>query len=931
MILLSQIIRAQSLDIATIRGQVLDQNSAAVAGTDVVVANELTGLRRETHTDDNGYYTIGGLPLTGRYKLAVSKPGFASEELTSIELRAGETATFNITLNPQGSHSEITVFGTTEGVRSDSPQLGTRLDLQKIDNTPVFGRKITSLPLLNSAVRPARGTGDLFLNNTLFVINGSGRRQTSFTIDGSTGDDAWGRQTIFTNIPLSAIQEFTVLTDGFSAEYGRTTGSVINVVTKTGTNDYHGDLLGLWRPPGIQARNPLSIRRTADRLAQVSGAISGPIIRDRTHFFVSAEHTHQNRDATITSPLAPGEFTGRMRQWLLISRVDHQINANNLLTGRFNLDRLADTNPADAVGGLALPSVARSFHRRTYSAALSEVAVLGPQIINEARFQYQLGSPITEFEPANLSTQFVRPGLATEGESRSATLTNHQYQFADTVSITHGRHDLKLGGDVIHSSSGGDGQEFGGGFVLGQFTLKPGVQTPIASLTVNDVQRFVQSFGNASYNVKEWLWSTFAQDNIRVRKDLTVNLGLRYERQTFTDDHNNVSPRVGFAYNILGDSRTVLRGGYGIYYSEIRANLAATYLINGPTGIFSFSAAPGQLGFPTSLAPLTSFPAGAVLPPRDINIRPGQREFLSQFFDVSKLRGYPDRLSNPYTQLANFGIERDLGNRWFVSADYVHQRTINIDRPVDLNAPALFVRTAPDQTRTAAAADATRPIRPVPGGFRRVIATINEGTSNYDALQLNLNKRFGRRFSILASYTYSHTINSVEADSPGQDPNDANQLGRFEKADSLLDQRHRAVLSGWWQLPYRFVLGGVTTLASGRPFNITTGVDNNGDGSNSDRPVFGDRVIGRNGGRGTAVYDVSTFVEKRFNLSGDRTELSVRGEAFNLFNHSNIVGRNGVFGNDPTGKPLPTFGVALGGINNVDPGREFQFTMRLRF
>lgn len=931
MILSPQIVRAQSLDIAAVRGQVVDRNGAAVTGTDVVVVNELTGLRRETHTDDNGYYTIGGLPLTGRYKLAVSKPGFASEELTGIELRAGETATFYITLNPQGSHSEITVFGTTEGVRSDSPQLGARLDLQKIDNTPVFGRKITSLPLLNSAVRPARGTGDLFLNNTLFVINGSGRRQTSFTIDGSTGDDAWGRQTIFTNIPLSAIQEFTVLTDGFSAEYGRTTGSVINVVTKTGTNDYHGDLLGLWRPPGIQARNPLAIRRTADRLAQVSGAVSGPIVRDRAHFFVSAEHSHQNRDATITSPLAPGEFTGRMRQWLFISRLDHQINPDNLLMGRFNLDRLSDTNPADAVGGLALPSAARSFHRRTYSAQISEVAVLGPRIINEARFQYQLGSPITEFEPANLSTQFVRPGLATEGESRSATLTNHQHQFADTVSITRGRHDLKLGGDVIHSSSGGNGQEFGGGFVLGQFTLKPGVSTPIANLTVNDVQRFVQSFGNASYNVKEWLWSTFAQDNIRVRKDLTVNLGLRYERQTFTDDDNNVSPRVGFAYNLLGDSRTVLRGGYGIYYSEIRANLAATYLINGPTGIFSFSAAPGQLGFPTSLAPLSSFPAGAVLPPRDINIRPGQREFLGQFFDVSRLRGYPDRLLNPYTQLANFGIERDLGDKWFFGADYVHQRTINIDRPVDLNAPAPFARTAPGQTRAAAVADATRPIRPVPGGFRRIIATINEGTSSYDALQLNLNKRFSHRFSVLASYTYSHTINTVEADAPGQDPNDSNQLGRFEKANSLLDQRHRAVISGWWQLPYRFVLGGVTTLASGRPFNITTGVDNNGDGSNSDRPVIGDRVIGRNGGRGTAVYDVSTFVEKRFNLSGERTELSFRAEAFNLFNHPNIVGRNGVFGNDLTGKPLPTFGVALGGINNVDPGREFQFTLRLRF
>lgn len=930
-ILLAQVIWAQTTDTATLRGQVLDQNKAAVADTDVVVANELTGLRRATHTDENGYYAIAGLPLTGRYRLAVSKSGFATEELNDIELRAGETATVNITLNPQGSHSEVTVFGTTEGVRSDSPQLSTRLDLQKIDNTPIFGRKVTSLPLLNSAVRPARGTGDLFLNNTLFVINGSGRRQTSFTIDGSTGDDAWGRQTIFTNIPFSAIQEFTVLTNGFSAEYGRTTGSVINVVTKTGTNAYHGDLLGLWRPAGIQARNPLSIRRTADRLSQVSGAISGPVTEDRTHFFVSAEHSHQNRDATITSPLAPGEFTGRMRQWLFITRLDHEINARNLLTGRFNLDRLSDTNPADAVGGLALPSAARSFHRRAYSAQLSETAVLSSRMINEARFQYQLGSPITEFEPANPSTQFVRPGLATEGESRSATLTNHQYQFADALSTTHGRHALKIGGDAIHSSSGGNGQEFGGGFVLGQFTLKPGVQTPVANLTINDVQRFVQSFGNASYNVKEWLWSVFAQDNIRARRDLTLNLGLRYERQTFTDDNNNVSPRVGFAYNVLGDSRTVLRGGYGIYYSEIRANLAATYLINGPTGIFSFSASPGQLGFPTSLTPLTSFPAGAALPPRDINIRPGQREFLSQFFDVSKLRGYPDKLLNPYTQLANFGIERDLGDKWFISADYVHQRTINIDRPVDLNAPTPFVRTAPGQVRAAAAADATRPIRPVVNGFRRIIATINEGTSNYDALQLNLNKRFSHRFSVLASYTYSHTINTVETDSPGQDPNDSNQLGRFEMADSLLDQRHRAVFSGWWQLPYRFVFGGVTTLASGRPFNITTGVDNNGDGANTDRPVIGDRVIGRNSGRGTAVYDLSTFVEKRFVLSGDQTELSFRIEAFNLFNHSNIVGRNGVFGNDPTGKPLPTFGVALGGINNVDPGREFQFTLRLRF
>src|SRR5205085_11907851 len=211
------------------------------------------------------------LPLTGKYKLTVAATGFSSKEIDNIELRAGEAASFDVTLLPQGGTSVVTVLGTTEGVQSDSSQLGTRLDLVKIDNTPVFGRKISHLVFLNSAVRPARGTGDLFLNNFLFIVNGSGRRQTSFSLDGSTNDDAWWRQTLFTNIPLSALQEFTVLTNAASAEYGRTTGSVVNIVTKSGTNDLHAELITLYRPGELQARSPLALQKTVDRLGQVSG------------------------------------------------------------------------------------------------------------------------------------------------------------------------------------------------------------------------------------------------------------------------------------------------------------------------------------------------------------------------------------------------------------------------------------------------------------------------------------------------------------------------------------------------------------------------------------------------------------------------------------------------------------------------------------
>ncbi len=929
------IARAQSPDTASIQGQVLDQSGGVVIAAEVTVSNTETGLRRRVTTDATGRFVVAGLALTGAYDISFAKPGFATEQPNPLQLRAGETVSVNVVLRAAGSHSEIQVSGTPEGIRSDSSQLESRFDLRKIENTPVLGRKITSLPLLDSAVRPARGTGDLFLNNTLFVVNGAGRRQTPFVIDGSTGDDDWGRQSIFTNIPFAALQELAVAANSFSAEFGRSAGSVVNVVTKSGTNAYHGDLIYDFRPGALEASSPNSPRRTEDRLQQLSGVFSGPLLQNRTHFLIASEYNNQHRDSAITSVLAPGIYTGEFQQALFLARFDHQLNSRNVLNAKVNFDRFHDTNPSDAVGGNSLPSAARVFRRRTYTAQLSESTVVSPTALNELRLQFQLGSPITQFEPVGLTSQVVRPGVSTEGESRAANLLNHQYQALDTFSINRGRHAIKFGGDAIHSSSGGLGTEFGSGFVLGQFTLKTGIptSTPTSALTINDVARYTQSFGNANYNVSQWLTALFVQDNYRVSRNLTFNLGLRYERQTFTDDHNNFSPRFGFAWNPFHDAKTVIRGGYGIYYSELRANLGAQFSQSSPTGVFTFTAAPGQLGFPTSLAPLVALPTGAQIPPRDLVIRPGRRSYYSQFFDVSKLRFYPDKLVNPYTQQATFGFERELASKWFLSGDYVYQHTIRIDRTLDLNAPAPFVRTQPGQVRSGAAADATRPIIPVSGGYRRIQAVINDSSSLYNALQVNLNKRFSRRFSILASYTYSHTINTAETDS-NTDPNDANFIGRAERASSLLDQRHRAAISGWWQLPQHFVLGTFTSLASGRPYNITTGTDNNGDSTNSDRPVINGAAIGRNVGKGTPIYDVATFLQREFRLS-ERLVLSTRAEAFNLFNHSNIVLRQGVYGNLTSGLPDPTvspaLGQGLGGIANVEPGREFQFQLRLTF
>ena len=198
---------------------------------------------------------------------------------------------------------------------------------------------------------------------------------------------------------------------------------------------------------------------------------------------------------------------------------------------------------------------------------------------------------------------------------------------------------------------------------------------------------------------------------IRVRKDLTINLGLRYEQQTFADSRKDFAPRVGFAYNPGGDGRTVIRGGFGIYYSQIVDNNQANYSLTGPTGVFNYTAGPGQIGFPTSVAavPLPAFPAGAQQPLRSLYLRPGDASYYNQFFPTNTLIGYPNALQNPYTEQWSIGVERRLAPNWVLSVDYVGSHTVKINRPLDVDAPASFIRTAPGQVRIAQAANCTRP------------------------------------------------------------------------------------------------------------------------------------------------------------------------------------------------------------------------------
>jgi hypothetical protein len=993
LILIAAPLAAQSPNTATLIVGVTDQTGAAVKDAKVSIVNNATGAAREALSGPDGTATIAALPLTGAYTVSVTKEGFGAEERKNVVLRSGETATIKVKLLVGAEAAGVTVYGTAEGVRAD-PQIGRRLDSTQIDETPILGRKMSTLPLLNSAFRQGKGTGDLFVNQTYFVTGAGSRRTTTFTLDGANNDEAWGRQTMLATVPVGAIQEVTVLSNAFSSEYGWTAGPAINVVTKSGTNELRGEALymtrpGSWQakrfstsgfcapsvdtcttPPTLQNINPVDV---PDALNQYSGSVGGPIIKDRTFFFLTADYTRQNRTAFLASTLPafvlPSDgnlaYTGHYRQTLFNGRLDHTLTPSQTLMLRANTDRFYDDNPQDAVGGTSAPSVARKYSRASWTSQLNHTWVIGSNLLNEARVAYLNGDPVTKWEAQTLSTTYTRAGSVpfTIGQSRLSDLWGRQEQLADTLSWSRGKHYLRFGASLIHHTSGGFGSEPGTA-VLGTFTFKSTTTAPFDQLTLADVQQYTQpiNFGISTYELSQRLYTGFVQDSIHVTNDLTIDAGLRYDRQTLTDAKDNFEPRLGFGWHPRGDSRLAVRGGYGMYYTQIQSNLFASALTGGLDGLATYTAVPGQLGFPSCLTgsclpvafdPKTLPPSQ--LPARDITILPGQRAFYEAQFakyglDFDKLPFYPDKLKNARSQVISIGAEREFGKGLFIGSDFVHQHWDDIVRTVDLNAPSAFDRTAPgrcrkmtgdrcDTTGTVLAANQSRPILPVNGGIRQVNALMNLGQADYNGIQTQISYRGSARFYGALSYTYSHAMNTTEPDGNGVGPNQSiiSRLGDEERGPSLLDQRHRAVLTLTYALPFNTTVGTVSQYASARPFNATTGIDNNGDGINNDRPVINGRVIGKSAFRGTPTNDVAAFIEHRLPVAG-RTIL-LRLEGFNLLNHGNYLGRGQTVYGD-TGTPNPTFGQlaaagsaanAIPAFANVDPPRMFQFQVRYIF
>ena len=369
-------------------------------------------------------------------------------------------------------------------------------------------------------------------------------------------------------------------------------------------------------------------------MGQTSFSLGGPVGHGRqTHFFTAAEYTREDKASPIISPIAPGSFTGRYRGWLGFLCLDHQINERNSVFLRGDLDAFFDTNPNGIVGGNSLPSVDRVFRRRTYSAAIGETAVFSPNLLNNVRLQFQLASPSLSFTShlqhpipsARLHWRHFYLWHFAIGSASESSVRVERYRLLcrgtqrnqdrrQYTGVSHGRRQQRIRRSHLPRPVPLQDLHFGLSYCESAAYLG----------NLANVQTYTQSYGNASYTVNDVFWSAFLQDDLRLHPDLTVNLGFRYERQTFTDFDHGFAPRIGFSYNVAGNGKTVIRGGFGIYYSQIPDNSDANYALTGPTGVFNYSAAPGQIGFPAGITavPLPCFPSGAAVPLRTLYVRP---------------------------------------------------------------------------------------------------------------------------------------------------------------------------------------------------------------------------------------------------------------------------------------------------------------------
>jgi hypothetical protein len=715
----------------TINGRVTDPNEAVVIGAHVAAVNQATSVSRETVTNGDGLYVFPDM-LAGTYNLRIEVAGFAASQFKDVVVEAGRVTTVDSKLQVATVGTTVTVGGTANSVELTQSMLQGQITSATIQDIPLNGRNFLELAYLVPGNRPAPNF-DPTKTNTLEVSSAGGfGRGGNITVDGGDNNDEVVGGTL-SNFPQDSVQEFQIATGRFTAEVGRSGNSIINIITKSGTNDYHGSLFDYERNrylQGLPATFDRSLPTPRFDREQFGGSVGGPLKKDKAWWFASLEYRDQNaaiqtgeRDFdtdTILNTSAPSP----LRDALFSTRVDYQLNPANTLMARYSFNRSTDVAGAQPASATPLSTAAeRQDSLNRFNSLIGDwTSTISPTKVNSAIFHFDTflnyippfpNSDPTTNPPLGLTNELIFPDLA-DGVNFNVPQATHlnRYQFRDSFAWTIGKHTLHLGGEVQHFNAFGEINVFGSGSVI--LTSDFGFADLNGDGAVNDLDIPIAAAIQSAAPVKpvpippipDNYLAFYVQDDWRVTHNLTLNLGLRWDYDTDltgTDsahgpcpsltvvpsqpcdwvanvidlqhepDKKDFGPRIGFAYDPLGKGNTVIRGGYGIYYDRIVLEVPGYPRVQDDRALTI-----NEYSGSECTSPFVSGPPSlnACFAPEAAFV-PGTPTLADPFSGERETAGVgiivdDKNTHHPLFQQFSLGVQQQIGNNWLVTADGLH-------------------------------------------------------------------------------------------------------------------------------------------------------------------------------------------------------------------------------------------------------------------
>ncbi|HKP86108.1 MAG TPA: TonB-dependent receptor [Blastocatellia bacterium] len=886
-------------------GRVLDPQGNVVAGATVTAKNNATDLTRTTTTNDEGSYTLTQLP-PGTYEITVEAKGFSRALQKDFEVNVGTKPTLNFELKAGGAAETIEVLGSSPLIETTRSEIGGVVTPNEVQNLPLLNRTFANLSAILPEARPIGSFDPTKTRVGNIAFSGGDGRQLDVNVDGGDDkDNVVG--SLLQNFAFESIQEFQVLQHRWTAESGRAVGGVVNVVSKSGSNDLHGSGFFNYRNQDLrkldffEKRDKEERERTGQQLAaglsdkpdfnrqEFGGSLGGPIIKDKLFFFGAYERFRERQNLFIPADLIaqiaaiPGVSASQLiptpyNDHLLTAKVDQRIGGRQSMFYRYSYQRNDSPNdqvdpglPSDLTGG-------NTNNNHLHSFVLNHTYTISPTKLNVFTFHFQnfVNQILGVTDNPNLTFPSVQSGANVNVPQKTAI---RKYQFRDDFSLQMGAHSLKVGTNYINTNLGGFFFFGANGYQIIFFDdpltiLSDRATYPQGFATPGAVQELTFSTGNGDTSQpRVHQLAFYAQDDYKVSPRLTLNLGLRWDANIhlLVDQTNNrtmqilrqldderaqmiagnpdklkrttpgwaeFQPRLGFAYDPLGDGRMVIRGGYGIFYDQLFQNL--TLFATQQTNPTIYQTVLDLVNSQVGVGDLANFRFGIDPLPKPANVNNTDLEFGG----VGRIND--PGMKDPYVQKFSIGVQKTIGQNYVLSSDFVHTLGIHENRVQNVN-PQIrnvcdpdFPGSTPNSPRCVNGASTRffdRAFEDAGLGAGR-LGQINMFTatnrSMFDSWTTSFQGRM-RRTVFKVSYvlsnsrawggqpTASYGGNGI-AITPEQ------QFRPEEFGPTRIDERHRFVASGVFDMPWGIQLSPIVQLATARPYSLNTGFDVDGDG-----------------------------------------------------------------------------------------------------